>query len=242
MNLYETDVLFHSVACSEHCLCKKVSPRPLCQFSPGTSHYLPAFLSDHKTQLSVLLFQLVAKKLKSKTVYGEAVYGFDYFMQISSITFQSIRQTVAEGSPLRSFHWQLVNFRSEHFQFIFTAPHSPLSPIELFTLLPPVTICNTHRGWRTVQFWLWLPPSPVDWLSVGRSACPSVCHSLNRNETRRVASNEFVLCLPKGFSIESVKYHNLQSNPKSSAAHFSFPPPRCPATMKMMKQPCRTRM
>lgn len=181
MNLYETDVLFHSVACSEHCLCKKVSPRPLSHFSLGTSHYLPAFLSDHKTQLSVLLFQLVAKKLKSKTVYGEAVYGFDYFMQISSITFQSIRQTVAEGSPLRSFHWQLVNFRSEHFQFIFTAPHTS-SPIELFTLLPPVTICNTHRGWRTVQFWLWLPRPPVDWLSVGRSACPSVCHSI---ETKR---------------------------------------------------------
>lgn len=130
MNLYETDVLFHSVACSEHCLCKKVSPRPLSHFSPGTSHYLPAFLSDHKTQLSVLLFQLVAKKLKSKTVYGEAVYGFDYFMQISSITFQSIRQTVAEGTPpsflplaARQFSFRALSI------YFHSPPHTPRPPL-----------------------------------------------------------------------------------------------------------------
>lgn len=197
MNLYETDVLFHSVACSEHCLWKR---------SPPTSFsflLLPLTIAQYFCQTTrrncLCCLAVASQKLKSKTVYGEAVYGFGYFMQISSITFQSIRQTVAEGSLDRfggweranlfpSFHWQLVNFRSQHFQFIFAFPHTP-SPIELFTLLPPVTICNTHRGWRTtglVQFWLWLPPPPVDWLSVGRSACPSVRPSVTHSiETRR---------------------------------------------------------
>lgn len=145
-------------------------PQPLSHFSWYLS-LSPSIFVRPQDAIVCAAFAVASQKLKSKTVYGEAVYGFGYFMQISSITFQSIRQTVAEGSLdrirgvgrgnlFRSFHWQLVNFRSQHFQFIFAVPHTP-SPIELFTLLPPVTICNTHRGWRTtgrVQFWLWLPP------------------------------------------------------------------------------------
>lgn len=150
-------------------------PQPLSHFSWYLS-LSPSIFLRPQDAIVCAAFAVASQKLKSKTVYGEAVYGFGYFMQISSITFQSIRQTVAEGSLdrigggrvergnlLGSFHWQLVNFRPQHFQFIFAVPPHPNipSPIELFTLLPPVTICNTHRGWRTtglVQFWLWLPP------------------------------------------------------------------------------------
>lgn len=100
---------------------------------------------------------------------------------------------MGRGNLFRSFHWQLVNFCSQHFQFIFAVPQPSNfpSPIELFTLLPPVTICNTHRGWRTtglVQFsvLVMVTPCPVDWLSVGRSACPSVRPSVTHSiETRR---------------------------------------------------------
>lgn len=150
-------------------------------------------------------FAVASQKLKSKTVYGEAVYGFGYFMQISSITFQSIRQTVAEGSLDRIRGWWegVTSFvRSTGSSSIFVhstfnlfsqSPEPPNfpSPIELFTLLPPVTICNTHRRWRTtglVQFsvLVMVTPSPVDWLSVGRSACPSVRPSVTHSiETRR---------------------------------------------------------
>lgn len=219
----------------------KVSPNLFLSLFSCYLSLSPSIFVRPQDAIVCAAFAVASQKLKSKTVYGEAVYGFGYFMQISSITFQSIRQTVAEGSLHRIRGWWegVTSFvRSTGSSSIFVhstfnlfsqspdPPNFP-SPIELFTLLPPVTICNTHRGWRTtglVQFsvLVMVTPCPVDWLSVGRSACPSVCHSLNRNETRRVASNEFALCLPKGFSIESVKYHNLQSNPKSSTAHFSF--------------------
>lgn len=51
--------------------------------------------------------------------------------------------------------------------------------------------------------------------SVGLAVSWPVSLSLNR-------VREFVLCLPKGFSIESVKYHNLQSNQKLCISSFSF--------------------
>lgn len=115
-------------------------PQPLSLFSWYLS-LSPSIFVRPQDAIVCAAFAVASQKLKSKTVYGEAVYGFGYFMQISSITFQSIRQTVAEGSLDRfggweranlfpSFHWQLVNFRSQHFQFIFAVlptPHHPLS-------------------------------------------------------------------------------------------------------------------
>jgi len=85
--------------------------------------------------------------------------------------------------------------------------------------------------------WTWTVPLSVRVRVYGRIGCQldgqSVTQSnrtkqelRNKRRGTRIenweSSNEFVSCLPKGFSIESVKYHNLQSNPKSSAAHFSL--------------------
>lgn len=144
------------------------SPVPSIVFGKGLPQPLPHFFWYLSLSPSIFVrpqdaivcaaFAVASQKLKSKTVYGEAVYGFGYFMQISSITFQSIRQTVAEGSldRIRSTGSSSI-FVHSTFNLFSQSPNPPNfpSPIELFTLLPPVTICNTHRGWRTtglVQF------------------------------------------------------------------------------------------
>lgn len=148
---------------------EKVSPNLFLSLFSCYLSLSPSIFVRPQDAIVCAAFAVASQKLKSKTVYGEAVYGFGYFMQISSITFQSIRQTVAEGSLDRIRGWWegVTSFvRSTGSSSIFVhstfnlfsqspdPPNFP-SPIELFTLLPPVTICNTHRGWRTtglVQF------------------------------------------------------------------------------------------
>lgn len=92
-----------------------------------------------------------------------------------------------------------------------------------------VTICNTHPAW-----WVRRRSGPV-WPAhrfrcvYGRIGCQlagqSVTQSTRSPSPSPNPKNEFVLCLPKGFSIESVKYHNLQSNQKlcSTSSFFSSP-------------------
>lgn len=176
MNLYETDVLFHSVACSEHCLCKR-SPPFLSLFSCYLS-LSPSIFVRPQDAIVCAAFAVASQKLKSKTVYGEAVYGFGYFMQISSITFQSIRQTVAEGSLDRIRGWWegVTSFiRSTGSSSIFvpstfnlfsqspdppSTSHHPLSYLPFCRLSQSATPIEGggQLDSSSSQFGLWLPP------------------------------------------------------------------------------------
>lgn len=131
-------------------------------------------------------------------------------------------------APSVVVHWQLVNFPSQHTFNLF--PLSLVSPTAAVIYpFAAVTICKHPSGLMGLV-----------WHGVRRLAGLAVSWPVSLSLNRVRAS---VLCLPKGFSIESVKYHNLQSNQKLCISSFFFAPRCCLFLMlKMMKQPRRIRM
>lgn len=81
-------------------------------------------------------------------------------------------------------------------------------------------------------------PSPIDWLSVGRSACPSLRPSVTHSiETRRgewPVTSSSCAC-PKDFQSNLSNITTFNQTQKALQLIFL-------SSMKMMKQPCRTRM
>lgn len=115
-------------------------------------------------------------------------------MQISSITFQSIGQTVPEGSLDRmrkgGGRWattSVVPVAARQFSFRALSIYftSPLHPRDIY----PFAACHNLQHPSRVEVvgqYHWTRPVPhLTRLAVSWPVSSSVCHSLNRNETKR---------------------------------------------------------
>lgn len=153
------------------------SPVPSIVFGKGLPHLSPLppplyFRIFVRPQDAIVwaAFPVASQKLKSKTVYGVGrgsclrIRFFGYFMQISSITFQSIRQTVAEGSldgmrkgsPLSP---SFVPLAARQFSFRALSIYFTLSrPAPSLEVIYPFAAChNLQHPQYHVQFWLFSP-------------------------------------------------------------------------------------
>lgn len=152
------------------------SPVPSIVFGKGLPHLSPLppplyFRIFVRPQDAIVwaAFPVASQKLKSKTVYGVGrgsclrIRFFGYFMQISSITFQSIRQTVAEGSLDRmrkgsALSSSFVPLAARQFSFRALSIYFALPPAPFLEVIYPFAAChNLQHPLYHVQFGLFSP-------------------------------------------------------------------------------------